>query len=70
MALFMYDGPYTEVDLKVAGNEIGSVKKGESIVVPDELAALVEWQDYWKRADESKSDRKPVTLEVPVKGKE
>ena len=70
MALFTYDGPYQEVDLKVAGNEVGSVKKGESIVVPDDLAALVEWQDYWTRADETKPDRKPVTPEVPAKGKE
>ena len=67
MALFTYDGPYPEVDLKVAGNEIGSVKKGESIVVPDDLAKQVEWQDYWIRADESKPK---LAAAVPVKGKE
>lgn len=52
MALFTYNGPYESVELKVAGYEIGTVEQGGSIVVPDDLADSVEWQDYWKRADQ------------------
>lgn len=48
MALKRYIGPYESVRLMVAGHEIGIVEKGGSIVVPDELAELTEWQsDCW-----------------------
>lgn len=62
MALFTYDGDYAAVDLRVAGHDLGTVEKGGSIVVPDELASLTEWPDYWKRADEPKTEQKPVTV--------
>jgi hypothetical protein len=29
----------------VAGHEIGIVDKGDSVVIPDEIAGLVEWSD-------------------------
>jgi len=55
MALKRYIGPLESVRLQVAGHEIGIVKQGDSIVVPDELAELTEWQaDYW-------ADGAPVT---------
>ena len=48
MALKRYIGPLESVRLQVAGHEIGIVKQGDSIVVPDELAELTEWQaDLW-----------------------
>lgn len=63
MALFTYDGPYAEVGVRVAGHDIGTVEKGGSIVVPDELASQVDWPDYWKRADQAKA-------KVPAESKE
>ena len=44
-----YVGPYDEVQVYVAGNELGVVKKGEAIAVPDDVATLAEWPaDHWQ----------------------
>jgi hypothetical protein len=45
MALKRYIGPYESVRLMVAGEEIGIVNKGDSVVIPDEIADSVEWSD-------------------------
>ena len=56
MALMRYTGPYDAVDVKVAGHELGIVERGESIAVPDDLAALTEWPpECWQ----------PVVSDVP-----
>jgi hypothetical protein len=61
MALKRYVGPDSEVSVVVAGREMGIVKNGEAIVVPDELAELVVWQDQlWE-------DGAPVKKLAPVK---
>jgi hypothetical protein len=61
VALFKYVGPLPEVEVHVAGNEIGVVEKGGSIVVPDELANQVAWSEHWQRADnESPAPAEPV----------
>ena len=43
--LKQYIGPHDEVKVVIAGNEIGIVKQGESISVPDELAESVGWAE-------------------------
>jgi len=49
MALKKYVGPFDAVTVRVAGNELGTVENGASIVVPDELAGLTEWPaDHWE----------------------
>lgn len=45
MALKRYLGPHDEVTVKVAGHDLGYVKKGESIFVPEELVGLTVWQE-------------------------
>lgn len=37
--LVTYIGPHKEVDVVIAGEDFGRVKKGESLVVPDGLAS-------------------------------
>ena len=56
MALKRYVGPEDAVILRVAGHEIGTCAKDEAIVVPDELAELVEWPDYWQDGAAPKGD--------------
>ncbi len=38
-------GRFDEVEVVVAGNKIGMVRRNEAIAIPDELAALVEWPE-------------------------
>jgi len=59
VALYKYLGPYAEVRVSVAGTEVGTVAKDESISVPDELADLSEWpEEHWLRADTPKASKK------------
>lgn len=47
-----YIGPFEEVQVYVAGNDLGTVKKDEAIAVPDEIAALTEWPaDNWQDSE-------------------
>lgn len=49
MALLKYLGPFDEVRVSVAGQEIGIVAKGQQISVPDEFEGQSEWQtENWK----------------------
>ena len=59
MAVKRYLGPEASVLLRVAGNEIGLVEQGEAIFVPDELAELTVWQDFWEdvKSTGDKSDK-------------
>jgi hypothetical protein len=60
MALKRYIGPEDEVRLVVAGNEIGVVSQGGSIVVPDDVAESVGWaEEFWE--DGSKAQEKKMT---------
>ncbi|HYS43634.1 MAG TPA: hypothetical protein VEM32_06600 [Geobacteraceae bacterium] len=59
MALKRYNGPEASVILSVAGHEIGTCAQGESIVIPDELADMVEWPGYWE--DFSAPETKAIT---------
>ena len=47
-----YVGPY-EVEVFVLGQSYGIVSPGDSVSVPDEIAAQSEWGDVWE-------DVKPV----------
>ena len=56
MALLKYLGPYEEVRVSVAGQEVGIVAKGQKLSVPDELAGQSEWQpDSWELVSEAKA---------------
>lgn len=49
MALMKYLGPFDEVRVSVAGQEVGVVAKGDFISVPDELEGQSEWQEeHWE----------------------
>lgn len=55
MALLKYLGPFDEVRVSVAGQEVGTVAKGMKISVPDELAGQSEWQEEsWELMSEDK----------------
>lgn len=59
MALMRYIGPHPEVRVVVAGNEIGVVENGGSIVVPDELAGLTAWsEDHWEDVSKDAAEKK------------
>lgn len=46
-----YVGHYTEgVEVVINGQSYGVVKPGESIVVPDDIAAAAVWPDVWEDA--------------------
>lgn len=60
MALYKYDGPFAEVEVRVAGEYIGIVEKGGQIVVPDELADKASFGADWSKAD-SGSASAPVS---------
>ena len=50
-----YVGPDDEVKVVVAGTEIGNVKRGEAIAVPDDIAGLTVWPDtLWQDGAEDK----------------
>ena len=44
-----YNGPHDAVDVIEGGAVIGTVERGESIEVPDELATRLLEQDVWDR---------------------
>jgi hypothetical protein len=55
MALLKYLGPFDEVRVSVAGQEVGIVAKGDKLSVPDELAGQSEWQpESWELMSETK----------------
>lgn len=57
--LKQYIGPYDEVRVVVAGIEVGRVKQGESLAIPDEVADSVTWPDtLWQ-------DNAPAAIEAP-----
>lgn len=54
-----YVGPDDEVRVVVAGTEIGNVRQGESIAVPDEIAELTVWPDtLWQDGDKKAASKK------------
>lgn len=56
-----YVGPHDEVRVVVAGTELGFVKQGESIAVPDEVAASTEWpSELWQDGAPAKQDGAPA----------
>jgi hypothetical protein len=60
--LMRYVGPDEAVRVVVAGTEIGVVKQGESIVVPDEIAESTVWPDtLWQDGTEKKTASKKST---------
>lgn len=68
--LMRYVGPLEEARISVAGNDFGTIKRGEAIVVPDELANSVEWSEHWENVKATKKAAKdakdPLNGEVPV----
>lgn len=60
MALYKYTGPYDEVEVRIAGNDVGVVKKGESIVISDDLE--VSNADLVKQESKPKEDPKPAPI--------
>lgn len=67
MALMRYVGPYPEVRVLVAGNEIGTVEKDGSIVVPDELADQVSWSEHWEAVKGKSKETKAVKADEKAK---
>lgn len=62
-----YIGPYDQVSVAVAGNDFGTVKNGEALVVPDVLAESVEWApENWEDVKSTKKARKEA--KEPVSG--
>lgn len=60
--LKVYIGPDAEVRVVVAGTEIGIVKNGESIVVPDDIAATTVWPDaLWQDVPPAKTAKTDAT---------
>lgn len=53
-----YVGPYPEVSVSVAGNDFGTVKNGEALVIPDELAESVGWSEHWEDVKATKKNLK------------
>lgn len=68
MALMRYVGPLEEARISIAGNDFGTVKPGEALAVPDELAESVGWSEHWesvKDTEDSRAEAKePVTAPV------
>lgn len=56
MALYTYNGPYNEVEVRVAGEFVGVVEKDGSLSVPDELAAKAEWSEHWTKQEDAAPD--------------
>ena len=55
-----YDGPYDEVQVAKAGQE-WLVKKGESVDLPDDVAAGLEGQEAWTVTAPKTPGRKATT---------
>jgi len=65
MALKRYKGHFAEgVELRVMGESFGTLKPGESVAVPDELAEQVTWpEDVWEDVAEKAAKSKSKTDE-------
>jgi hypothetical protein len=59
MALKRYIGPADAVEVRLMGEPYGLVEHGETLVVPDDLAAALAWpESHWE--DVKPASRKEV----------
>jgi hypothetical protein len=56
VALYKYDGQFDQVEVRIAGEYAGTVEKGGSLAVPDELAGKTGWSEHWSKQEDSPSD--------------